>query len=593
MLNICHSNSVDVLLQHLAATLQNQPPASPFDREIIIAPSPAMARWINIRLCQSHGIAANIDYPLPSSFIWKLARTVLTDIPEKDPLSINGMTWKAFRLLPELINETPFTNIKSYLADDVNGIKRWQLSSIIADTFDRYQLYRPDIIRQWSEVRVNPDDITNNKTTISWQRILWQHFVNEVSHYRVASIDKLLQHLSTADKLPFPERVNFFAAPALSPLIMEVIHALSKHLEFNLYLHSPTPEFWADLKSQKAIARKRLQAPEQAEYWENGNALLASWGRQGQAIQDLLLLNDAPLDEVDIFIPPQSKNLLGQIHSDIYQLSSEYKNNAQADDSIQVHICHSPQREVQVLHDQLLFLMDKKPDLRPEDILVMVPEINSYAPYIEAVFHHDEEGLRPYIPWILSDLSMQDEHPLIKIFLQLLCLADSRFTYSEVVSYLEVPELARKFKLTEVHIEQIKRWLLETNVRWGIDARHKIELELPAQNENTWKQAEQRLFGGYALGDVGFFENIAPIETVEGINADVLGYFWHLFSSLTRYHQQLKIKRTPLDWQVLLNNLLDDFFADEQEACNTDTPRRRSRDLFCVQKRRDYERDAS
>ncbi|MCW9023296.1 MAG: exodeoxyribonuclease V subunit gamma [Gammaproteobacteria bacterium] len=565
MLNICHSNSINVLLRYLADSLQAHPLSSPFEKEIIIAPSPAMARWVNIELCQQNSVAANMEYPLPSSFIWKLARGLLPEIPDKDPLNITGMTWKAFRLLPELIKQPEFKSLKNYLADDENGIKRWQLSKTIADTFDRYQLYRPDMIRQWSQQQVEDD---------GWQSLLWQAFVNEVDHYRVASIDKLLKQLSSDNNRTlldtskiYPQRISFFAVPSLPPLMMDVIHVLSNHLELNLYLHSPTPEFWADLKSQKVLARKRLEQPENYEYWETGNDLLASWGKQGQALQDLLLLHDYPVNEIDAFVPPENLSLLGQLQSDIYHLKSDSKVLECDDDdrSLQIHICHSPLREMQVLHDQLLNLLEQERELRPEDILVMIPEINLYAPYIEAVFHRDEEERRPYIPWNLSDISLQDEHPLINIFLQLLRLSSSRFSYSEIVSYLDVPELAQNYKLTEVAIEQIRVWLKESNVRWGVDASHKAELDLPEQNANTWKQAEQRLFGGYALGDIDLFEGIAPIGTVEGINAEILGHFWHLFSKLDEYRNSLNRDRTPVGWQGFLNRLLDDFFNDSND----------------------------
>ena len=39
-----------------------------------------------------------------------------------------------------------------------------------------------------------------------------------------------------------------------------------------------------------------------------------------------------------------------------------------------------------MLHDQLLTLFQKQPDLKPRDIIVMVADINRYSPAIQAVF---------------------------------------------------------------------------------------------------------------------------------------------------------------------------------------------------------------
>ncbi|MCC1692193.1 exodeoxyribonuclease V subunit gamma, partial [Salmonella enterica subsp. enterica serovar Indiana] len=58
----------------------------------------------------------------------------------------------------------------------------------------------------------------------------------------------------------------------------------------------------------------------------------------------------------------------------------------QHDTSIRFHIAHSAQREVEILHDQLLQRFSADPTLRPRDVIVMVPDVDSYAPHIRAVF---------------------------------------------------------------------------------------------------------------------------------------------------------------------------------------------------------------
>ena len=79
------------------------------------------------------------------------------------------------------------------------------------------------------------------------------------------------------------------------------------------HLRAATDAFWADLVSQKALARKRLERPEESNLWEVGNGLLASWGRQGQALQDLLLDHASPFEEVDAFTEPPGGTLLERL----------------------------------------------------------------------------------------------------------------------------------------------------------------------------------------------------------------------------------------------------------------------------------------
>jgi exodeoxyribonuclease V gamma subunit len=574
MLHICRSNRVESLLQRLAERLAAQPLSSPLLPEMVVTPSPAMARWVNLQLAARHGVAANYHYPLPASFIWQLARELLGDLPETDPLAPEVMTWKVYALLPELVREPAFTAIAHYLRQDADGLKRLQLAGRIADVFDRYQFYRPRLLRDWGDGQDG-----------QWQAELWRRLTRGIAQHRLAVITRLLSRLlQKGGQTPFPEilekvsdplfgsvpeRVSLFAVSSLPPLFVEVLHALASHTQVDLYLHSPTDQFWADLVSQKTLARKRLAQPEAAELWETGNSLLASWGRQGQALQDLLLMQETPATEEDVFIPPGTATLLQRVQHDIFTLRPMANRGkripVEADASLQVHVCHSPQRECQVLHDRLLAMLDDDPALRPEDMLVMVPEISLYAPYIEAVFEQDADSSRPFIPWNLSDISLRDEHPLVRVFLQLLDLPHSRFSHTEILSCLDVPELAGRFALDGVAVAQIREWLEQARLRWGLSAAHKRQFDLPATGENTWAQVEQRLFGGYALDEGELFEGIAPIGGVDGARGEILGRFWRLLSCLTGYAGRLRRPRRAVEWQDCLGRLLEDFFGPQDD----------------------------
>ncbi|CAK0751264.1 RecBCD enzyme subunit RecC [Gammaproteobacteria bacterium] len=570
MLNIISSNRVELLLKELANNISTHPLSSPILPEVVVVPSPAMARWINQQVASQRGVAANFAYPLSASFVWQLARKLLPGLPDSDPLSLDIMVWKVFEALPGMLPMPAFEPLRHYLRQDANGLKRWQLANRIADVFDRYQYYRPKLIRDWG-----------NGEGVDWQPDLWRHLASGVKQHRVAMIDQLLEFLRKSESVPnLPERVSFFAVSSLPPLFAETICALAAHTQVCLYLHAPTDAYWADLVTQKELARKRLSKPEVADLWEVGNSLLSSWGRQGQALQDLLLECDMHPREPDCFDKPSDVTLLDRLHQDIFTLRPNSETGVRVevkkDDSIQVHICHSAMRECQVLHDQLLAMLDaRKPDLRPEDILVMVPEISFYAPYIESVFNHASQQDRPFIPWNLSDISVKDEHPLIRVFLRLMDLPNSRFSQSEILSYLDVPELAGHFGLDNDAVVQVKTWLAQANLRWGLDAKHKEKwLGLPGTGteENTWAQAEKRLFGGYALGECGWFEgcegsvSIAPIGSVEGTAAEVLGKFWCLLSMLRETAEQLENPRSIVDWRNDIATLIIDFFGEGSDA---------------------------
>ena len=192
--------------------------------------------------------------------------------------------------------------------------------------------------------------------------------------------------------------------------------------------------------------------------------------------------------------------MLAQIQRDIFELHDPTggapRPVAATDRSLQFHSCHSPMREMEVLHDQLLALFEEQPDLKPHDIVVMAPDISVYAPFIEAVFATAPEALR--IPFSISDRGARAENGVIDTFLRILEAAGSRFTASSVLSILESVPLQRNFDLAEPDLEIIRTWIEETGIRWGIDAAHRAELGLPAFGENSWRAGLDRLLLGYA-----------------------------------------------------------------------------------------------
>ena len=551
-LTILSSNRVETLQSKLTQQLAVQPLRDPFAQEVIVVPTYAMARWLNLRIAQQQGIAANIDYPQAGAWIWALAGTILGGAAKPDPYSREALNWQVFSLLPGLLEDESFAPLRHYLDDDRSGLKRWQLAQRIADAFDRYQLYRPDKIRAWSAGKEH-----------HWQARLWRKITAaRKQEHRLEVIARVIGHLNDDSRsVELPERISLFAMSRLAPVFIEFIHALAGRTEILLYQHNPTDQYWADLVSEKVQARKRLQNPDHAGYFETDNSLLASWGKQGQALQDLLLdLGSITAAEVEANHPPGNDSILHCLQASLFELEPPVP-AITIDDSVSVHICHSPMRECQVLHDHLLNLLDRHAELASEDILVMVPEISRYAPYIEAVFQRDTSGKRPSLAWNISDISVSDGHPLVGIFLQLLKLPASRFTRAEVLAYLECTEVRHRFDIDLQMLDDIHQLIESAQVRWGVDASQRRALGLPAIHENTWQQAWERFFAGYSIADEGLWQGIAPIAEIGTESGVAIARFRYLFERLLYWQQKLGAAASTGEWQQRLHQLIEEFLA--------------------------------
>ncbi len=573
MMHLHTGNRLETLADALIDAEQTAalPPLVP---RTLICESPGLWRWLRQRYCLRTGIACLLDTCLPAGWLWTQARRSLELPPGDDPLDRAHLHWRVFATIEPgnaFWSDDATRPLATYLADDHDSLKRWQLAGRIADVFDRYQYYRPNLIRDWSAGRDSAAD--------RWQARLWRHLTDGLDNHRIALMDRFLAELAepAGGRVPhLPPRLDLFAIHNPAPLLLEAFVAIARHIPVHLWLLSPTPEYWADLESPREAARRRRESPtpDDLTLWtsESSNPLLTQWGRQGQALQDLLLDEGITLQEDDThFREPDGNRLLHRLQADIFRAVQEPGPPEPLDEepdppSIQFHVCHGPLREVQVLHDTLLHLLNADPDLQPEDILVLVPEISRYAPAIEATFGVARGNNA--LPFNLSDVIRSEEHPLIRAFLDLLQLPESRFTRADLLSLLGIPEVRRRFGLDADDIGELADLFERLRICWGLDGEQKTALGLPAIDDNTWHQGFQRAMAGYATGSDTLLDTeqpIAPLEPLTAKSVQPLARLFDLLDTLRRWADELQAPALPAVWAERLNRLLDNLFVPLDE----------------------------
>ncbi len=565
--NLYTSNRLEVLAEKLAEVLSS-PLASPLQQEIILVQSKGMERWVSMELARHHGICANIQFPFPNHFVYSIFREVIPEVQEKSPFDPEIMAWKVMQTLPTCLDKKSFESLQGYLKGDQTGLKRFQLSSRIADLFDQYLIFRPEMVLGWDK---GAED--------HWQAVLWRELVkgNESNHRAALQKVFLEAILKSSDKLkPLPERMAVFGISALPPFHMQVLAAISRYIEVSLFLLNLCREYWADIVSGREMKRftgreKKKKALPEELHLEKGNSLLASMGALGRDFFDLI--TTLGCEEHESFEAPGDDNFLKAIQSDILHLmdrgrgADEKKRIIPDDTSVQIHSCHSPMREVEVLQDRLLTLFESTPALLPKDILVMTPDIETYAPYIQAVFSLPAGDPR-YIPFSIADQGVRKESQLIDSFISILDLQGSRMGASQVLTILESPAVQKKFSLAEADLELIHRWVQDTRIRWGIDGETRKELGLPEFSENTWRAGLNRMLLGYALPgqDEKMFMGILPYDLIEGNDTSVLGKFLEFMDRLFNSVKEMNEARSLQEWGEYLLKFLDGFIQADGET---------------------------
>ena len=605
MLRVYHSNRLDVLEALMEFIVERERLDDPFEPEMILVQSTGMAQWLQMTLSQKFGIAANIDFPLPASFIWDMFVRVLPEIPKESAFNKQSMSWKLMTLLPQLLDREDFTLLRHYLTDDSDKRKLFQLSSKAADLFDQYLVYRPDWLAQWETGHL----VEGLGEAQAWQAPLWKalveytHQLGQPRWHRANLYQRFIETLESATTCPpgLPSRVFICGISALPPVYLQALQALGKHIEIHLLFTNPCRYYWGDIKDPaylaKLLTRQRRHSFEDRELplfrdSENagqlfnsdgeqdvGNPLLASWGKLGRDY--IYLLSDLESSqELDAFVDVTPDNLLHNIQSDILELENravagvnieEFSRSDNKrpldplDSSITFHVCHSPQREVEVLHDRLLAMLEEDPTLTPRDIIVMVADIDSYSPFIQAVF-----GSAPadrYLPYAISDRRARQSHPVLEAFISLLSLPDSRFVSEDVLALLDVPVLAARFDITEEGLRYLRQWVNESGIRWGIDDDNVRELELPATGQHTWRFGLTRMLLGYAMESAqGEWQSVLPYDESSGLIAELVGHLASLLMQLNIWRRGLAQERPLEEWLPVCRDMLNAFFLPDAET---------------------------
>ncbi|MFT6790430.1 MAG: exodeoxyribonuclease V gamma subunit [Pseudoalteromonas rhizosphaerae] len=596
MLNIIQSNRMEALQAQFHQLLKVNPLSSPFDKEVVLVQSPGMSQWLKIGLSESLGVAAQVDFPLPSSFIWQLYQQLLPNVPKESAFNKPNLAWKLFAILPNCIDEPLYLPLKTYLAGDTDGQKTFALCEKIADVYDQYLMYRPHWIATWDSGTDKLDDV--DISIAPWQPDLWRKIVahsqvlGQSQFHRANMQGQLLAALDKMDSSLLPKRISLFGISAIASSQLDVFDALSKKTEVFLFFFNPSEHYWGDLIDEKTAAKitakyakmplleaqqKKQSEPDQ-DYYFIGNPLLSSWGKLGRDYFEQLVQRDASW--IDGFIDVFDDSLLGQIQSEIYQLAfkgesltdnKEWFINDEGklaisatDTSIALSDCHTPLREVERLHDYLLNLFNQNPALTPKDIIVMMPDVGTYSPYIEAVFG-GAQGNR-FIPYALADLAIEQEKPVLSSFASLADLPFSRFGVSDILDLLQVTQIAEKFSVEAHEYEQIQYWLERVGVKWGINAEHKHSFDLPAIELNTWQHGLNRLLLGIAQRDEQCpFNGIYSADEVEGMALDTLNKLVHFIDVLQHFKHRLTPDDTLTNKTLILSELLTAIYESESD----------------------------
>ncbi|HUY07182.1 MAG TPA: exodeoxyribonuclease V subunit gamma [Acidimicrobiales bacterium] len=610
MLHLNEASDIRPLVRALSDLLA-EPLADPMSAEWVAVPSLGMQRWTKLELARSlgssqgreDGIAANISFNFPG----KLRQLVFEAAgrersgDDNDPWQIDQLVWTIFEILEIDARDREIHNMPGLPV----GASSYGRARRIADLFDRYALHRPELIEEWRAGRnidANGHALTKE---LSWQPELWRRAREHIGEPSPPEhVRALLDRVRTGElDLELPPRLSIFGITSLPGGwgFLDLIEALASKRDVHCFFLEPSPVVARRIGGKASQEQGTTSLLRSQDCSQNllHHPLLLSWGspfRERAALFAVARRNrefshfknvDTQYLRSDVRGQP---SLLARVQEDLradrppdgtFELRPE-------DGSIEVHACYGPARQVEVLRDAIMHLLQDDPDLEEEEIVVLCPRITDFAPFIEAGFGQSSTALAPSagepreaptgdasrFTYHMSDRSLRSPNGLLEAFDAFLALVGGRCSASEMLEFFALDPVRRRFGFNDNALERVNTWVRDTNVRWGLSAEHRIDMGFSERYElNTWRAAVDSLLIGVTTHDL---ENglalggIAPFG-VEGEEIEIAGQLGDLLDRLEDVAEQFRLPRSPRRWcEVLARSISALFALDPAESWQFD-----------------------
>jgi exodeoxyribonuclease V gamma subunit len=615
MLHIHRAVRADALADALAALLC-VPLDDPFAAEVVAVPTRGMERWLTQRMSsvlgarpgRDDGVCANVLFPFPQRLITDAVATASGIDPADDPWLPERSVWPLMTVVEESLHEPWLAALARYLGaaadppDPVRQARRLTALRHLAGLFHRYSLHRPQMLAAWREGR----DVDSAGAPLSpasaWQAELWRRLrarlgVADLAERAAGARDALIDDPQLLD---LPARLSVFGLTRIPAGHLQILRALAAGRDLHLFLLHPSPALWERVgdavtgvptPSRAAAngAGPSMVVPRSADPTAAlpANRLLASWGRDAREMQLVLLSEPGALADHPEPDPPAPATLLGMIQDDVradrpppgppLPGTADARAVLAGDDrSIEVHSCHGRARQAEVIRDAVLHALTEDPALEPRDVIVMCPDIETFAPLIQATFGAGEAQQSPDDPEVadgdgrpidlrvrLADRSLRQTNPVLGVVSALLELADERMTASQILDLADRGPVRRRFRLDDEDITRLQDWISQAGIRWGLDAAHRAPYRLQTLDSGTWRVGLDRLLLGVTMTEDGqrLFSGVLPLDDVDSRSIDLAGRFAELVARTGQAVESLSMRQSLSAWAEAIADAADGLAA--------------------------------
>jgi len=590
-LYVHHGPRLDTMADELVGLLAVTPD-DPFTADVVAVPTAGLRDLVIRSAARRLGVSANIEFPFPGRFV---AEALGSDPSVPDPWQLDPLTWAVLEVL-----EAGRVAVPGWEgATRPRRSRRFAVARRIAELFDRYGAIRPELLQQWAAgtpgdgiVRAagaapEPTSAVLD-SSFRWQFQLWREVRDLLGTPSPAErLPELLATLRDDPSLSrLPERVSWFGVDAMPAPRLAVLDALAVHREVHLWVGHPSIPAWDHTPPQPAgwlLLRRRFEELTVDEA-PAGHPLLRSWGRAAAELAALATglagraggeaaVVAASIAGDDPGADAAAPTLLRHVQADLAadRAPTPFAGDP-ADCSLQVHTCHGPTRQLEVLRDVLGHLFVADPTLAPRDVVVLCPDLERFQPFAEGIFARGELP----VPVVVTDLSLGTENPVARALLTILGVLAGRHSALDLLSLATLDPVRRRLGFSADDLDRITTWIGAAGTSWGLDAAHRLEVLDPAGEPlragdlhtwdgGTWDATLRALLVGAAVPapEARAIGEVVPFDDMPAESFATAGRLAELVATVARLRDRCRGEHTVEAWCDVLGDAVGALCATE------------------------------
>ena len=573
------------LVGRLAATLADNWPADAMTPVTVVIGSRGMQRWLNHELATLQGSVAAVDFLFPGKAFGRAIDAIHAAAGVPAPVDDGAWTGTALhrRVMCSVrarLSDPAFERVQRYLGacDGPVSARELAFTRGIAEVLARLLYDRPDDAAAWmADPAAAPDE----------HRWLAQLLADLKETTTTLDPPARLARLRGLPTQRIDAPLFVFGLSSLRNGDKVHLAELARHMDIHLFMLVPSTGWWADirLRSQERAALRAAKTPAETiallQQFERSNQMLAAHGAPSRDLQ--LWLEDLGYQTVgEDPEPDEPRHRLEVLQRwiDAADEASGLHERLRASGllaadagplpSIELNACHGALRQCEALRDDLLRRFAADPTFEPRHVLVMTPDLATYAPLIAAVFGREGRDAVPAIPVHIADLGLTDTNPVAAVLLDVIGLVGSRVTASGLLDLLGREPVRTRFRIDDDDLGALKDLIIASGLRWAWDAEDRARHDQPAVDQNTVRFALERLALGVLMPDPG---GVAVVPAAHGLGPAVpvdlpgrdqalrFGVLAEVCDHLQRLQQTLATPATAEVWRARLERVMDTLCA--------------------------------